>query len=85
MRNATRQQLYPIARARPIFASDVQRLAGVVTVQRCRSRSDGSQYFQIWHTSKGGDCVWHSPPVADEDRAFAAADILASFVGGVVR
>jgi hypothetical protein len=64
---------------------DVHQLAGVVTIHRCRDRIDGSHYFQIGHTSKGGDCVWHSPPIADEDRAFAAADILASFVGGIVR
>jgi hypothetical protein len=70
---------------RPIFAKDVHQLAGVVTVQRCRDRVDGSSYFQIGHASKGGDCVWQSPPIADEDRAFAAAEILAAFVGGIVR
>jgi hypothetical protein len=70
---------------RAIFSSDIQRLGGVVTVLPRRNRVDGSRYFQVGHTSKGGDCVWQSPPIADEDRAFAAADTLAAFLGAVVR
>ena len=70
---------------RAVFAEDIRRLGGVVSVHPCRDRQDGSMGFQISHVSKGGDLAWRSPPIIDEDRAFAAAHVLAAFVGGIVR
>ncbi|MEH2468969.1 hypothetical protein V1281_001775 [Nitrobacteraceae bacterium AZCC 2161] len=73
------------ARPKPIFASDVRRLGGVVTVHNSTDRVDGSPRFIVGHVSKGGDCCWRSPPILDEDQARSAARVLAEFVGGVVR
>jgi hypothetical protein len=74
-----------VVRARPIFASDVRRLGGVVTVHSGSDRVDGSPRFTVGHVSRGGDCCWRSLPMVDEDHAAAAARILAEFVGGSVR
>ncbi|MEH2477527.1 hypothetical protein V1282_000884 [Nitrobacteraceae bacterium AZCC 2146] len=79
--NSTRRE----ARPRPIFAADVRRLGGVVTVHASADRVDGSPRFIVGHTSRGGDCCWRSLPMVDEDHAAAAARILAEFVGGSVR
>jgi hypothetical protein len=72
-------------RIRPVYSSDVRRLGGIVTVHPTFDRIDGSPRFTVGHISKGGDCVWRSLPLVDEDHAGAAARILAEFVGGVVR
>lgn len=70
---------------RPIFASDVRRLGGTVTICSGRDRVDGSAYFTVRHVSRGGDVAFESRPIPDEDRAIQAATTLAEFVGAEVR
>ena len=74
-----------VRRKQPVFASDIRRLGGVVTVSPVRDHSGGEPSFAISHISRGGDCAFHSRGIADEDQANAAARVLAEFVGGVVR
>lgn len=70
---------------RPIFAADVRQLGGVVSVSVGRDRVENSEIFQVAHVSRGGDCFWRSSAIHSEDDAYAAARVLAEFVGGVVR
>jgi hypothetical protein len=70
---------------RPIFASDVRRLGGVVRVEAGRDRVEGAAVYHIAHASRGGDCCWRSGPIQVEDHAFAGARLLAEFVGAEVR
>lgn len=70
---------------RPVFAADVQRLGGQVSIVPSRDRVDGSATFRIEHVSGGGDVRWLSPPIADEDRARSAAEVLALYVGATFR
>jgi hypothetical protein len=72
-------------RRSPIYASDVRHLGGTVTVFAGRDRVTGEPFFQVDHVSRGGDVVFRSRPVGDEDHAFAAAQVLAEFTGSVVR
>jgi hypothetical protein len=72
-------------RRNPIFASDVRRIGGVVTVAAGRDRLTSEPFFLVDHVSRGGDIVFRSRPIPDEDRALEAAKVLAEFVGGVVR
>ncbi|MCK1657123.1 hypothetical protein [Bradyrhizobium sp. 151] len=72
-------------RLRPIFASDVRGLGGVVTVAIGRDRVTSEQFFMVHHVSRGGDVAFQSRPIPDEDRALQAAQILAEFTGAVVR
>jgi hypothetical protein len=74
-----------VRRQRPILCGDVQRLGGHVCVAQSRNRLDGMDFFRVCHISRGGDVVWNSPPIPDIDRATAAAECLASFVGAQVR
>jgi hypothetical protein len=69
---------------RAIFASDVRRLGGVVTVQQVRSRIEPDTRFRVSHVSGGGDVAFQSSPIADQDLADAAAFVLAEFVGASV-
>jgi hypothetical protein len=67
----------------PIFASDIRRLGGVVSVHTARDRCDGQPVFRVGHVSGGGDVVFLSMPMMLEDHAAAAARVLAEFVGAV--
>lgn len=72
-------------RPRPIFASDVRRLGGIVTVIVGRDRITSEQFFEVNHVSRGGDVAYRSRRILDEDRAIEAASVLAEFTGSVVR
>jgi hypothetical protein len=74
-----------IARRRPIFASDIRRLGGVVTVAPGRDRVTSEPFYRVSHVSAGGDVAFQSLPIGDEDRAMQAAQVLAEFTGAVVR
>jgi hypothetical protein len=74
-----------MAKRRPIFASEVRRLGGVVTVASGRDRVDSTQFYQVDHVSRGGDVAFRSSRIPDEDRAIQAAKVLAEFTGAVVR
>jgi hypothetical protein len=69
-----------IARRNPIYASDIRRLGGVVSVHTDRNRCDGEPVFRVGHVSRGGDVVFLSMPIMLEDQAAAAARVLAQFV-----
>ena len=73
-----------VRRIRPIFASDVRRLGGTVSISAGRDRVDGSTYFTIRHVSRGGDVAFVSRPITDEDQALQAAAVLAEFTGSQV-
>jgi hypothetical protein len=62
-----------------------QRLGGVVSLTKVRDRmgEDEERFSVSWH-SLGGDLRWLSP-VMSEEIADAAAQVLASFTGGVLR
>jgi hypothetical protein len=68
------------ARRNPIYASDVRRLGGIVSVHTARDRGDGEPVFRVGHVSAGGDVQFLSLPVMLEDHAAAAARILGQFV-----
>jgi hypothetical protein len=72
-------------RRSPIYASDVRRLGGIVTVAPRRDPTGGDPAFTVSHVSRGGDCAFHSRSIVDEDQASAAARVLAEFTGAVVR
>lgn len=74
-----------VRRMRPIFASDVRRLGGIVSVRTGRDRTEGSTYYTVHHVSRGGDVAFESQPIPDEDRATAAATVLAAFTGAEMR
>jgi hypothetical protein len=69
------------ARRHPIYAADVRRLGGVVSVHTARDRCSGEAVFRVGHVSAGGDVAFLSLPVMLEDHAAAAARVLAEFVG----
>jgi hypothetical protein len=70
----------PARRSSPVFASDVRRLGGVVSVHTDRDRCDGELIFRVSHISGGGDVAFLSMPMMLEDHAAAAARVLAQFV-----
>jgi hypothetical protein len=74
-----------VRRVRPIFASDVRRLGGTVTITPGRDRVEGSSYFTVRHISRGGDVAFESRAIVDEDQAAQAAAVLAEFTGSQVR
>lgn len=74
-----------MAKHHPVFASDVRRLGGVVTVASGRDRVDGASFFQVDHVSRGGDVAFRSSRIPDEDRAIEAAKVLVEFTGAVMR
>lgn len=74
-----------VRRTTPIFASDVRRLGGTVTIGQGRNPVDGTNYFTVRHISRGGDVAFESRPIPDEDRAIQAAATLAEFTGATVR
>lgn len=63
-----------------IFAADIRRLGGVVSVHPSRDRYGGDPVFRVGHVSGGGDVVFLSMPMMLEDHAAAAARVLAEFV-----
>lgn len=69
-------------RRQPVFASDVRQLGGAVSVYCGRDRVESSAVYTVGYISRGGDLRWKSAPIPDADRAFAAAEVLAQFVGG---
>jgi len=71
-------------RRRPIYASDLRSLGGVVGVVPVRDQQ-GEQCFRINHVSRGQDIVWLSARIRDEDRAIAGAEVLAEYLGALVR
>jgi hypothetical protein len=68
------------ARRNPIFAADIRRIGGVVSVHTDRNRCDGEPVFRVGHISGGGDVAFLSMPIMLEDHAAAAARVLAEFV-----
>lgn len=68
-----------------IFASEVRRLGGVVTIATGRDRVTSEPVYWVDHVSRGGDVVFRSQPIPDEDRAIQAAQVLAEFTGAEVR
>jgi hypothetical protein len=73
------------ARRNPIYDADVRQLKGVVTIAAGRDRVTSEPFFQVNHVSAGGDVAFQSRRIPDEDRAAAAAAVLAEFTGAVVR
>ena len=71
-------------RRRPIYASDLRSLGGVVGVVPVRDQQ-GEPCFRINHVSRGQDLVWLSARIRDEDRAIAGAEALADYLGAQVR
>lgn len=69
------------ARRRPVYASDVRSLGGVVRVVTARDRVDGAGFYRLSFVSRGGDLTWQGPPIEDEAVAAAAGRSLADFVG----
>jgi hypothetical protein len=69
-------------RLRPIFAADIQRLGGSVTVNAGRDRIESTPFYTVEFVSRGGDIAWRSSKIPDVDRAIASARTLAEFVGG---
>lgn len=74
----------PAPRRRPIFGSDLRQLGGAVFVVPVRAQ-DGEEAYAVRHISRGGDLAFLSPPLPDQERALAAAEVLACFTGAVVR
>jgi hypothetical protein len=70
-------------RRRPIYASDLRSLGGVVGVVSVRDH-DGEHCFRINHISRGQDLVWLSERIRDEGRAIAGAEALAEYLGAQV-
>ena len=68
-----------------IFTSEVRQLGGMVAVSEYRDRIDGESFFSVGHVSRGGDVVFQSGKIFDEDQAAAAARVLAEFTGAEVR
>jgi hypothetical protein len=73
-----------MTRKRPIYASDVRCLGGVVAVQSARDRVDAEGFFVISHLSRGGDVAFQSGPIRDADQADVAARVRADFTGATV-
>jgi hypothetical protein len=73
-----------VARARPyrnpIYAADIRDLQGAVSVCADRDHADGSAMFKVSHVSGGGDIAFLSRPIASEEQAATAAEVLAQFV-----
>jgi hypothetical protein len=70
---------------RAIFASDIRGVGGVVTVASGRSPFECEEFFRVAHVSKGGDVLFQSRPISDEDQAAAAARVLTELTGASVK
>ena len=68
----------------PIYASDIRRLGGTVSVAPSRDRVESVPVYVVTHRSGGGDCFWRSLAIQSEDQAFAGARLLAEFLGAKV-
>jgi hypothetical protein len=75
----------PEMRRNPVFAADVRRLGGVVSVHIGRDRIESATIYHIAHVSRGGDCCWRSGGIQSEEHADAAARVLAEYVGAEVK
>jgi|tagenome__1003787_1003787.scaffolds.fasta_scaffold20983912_3 hypothetical protein len=73
-----------VRRTPRIFASDVRRLGGTVSISAGLDRVEGSTYWTVRHVSRGG-VTFESRAIPDEDRAIQTAVTLAEFVGAEVR
>lgn len=74
------------ARRHPVFAADIRRPGGLVSVTPVRDRSgEGGEAYSVSYHSPSGDLAWLSPRLASEDQADAAARCLADFTGSAVR
>jgi hypothetical protein len=72
-------------RRRAIYAGDIAALGGTVTVVRMRSHAEpGEPKFRVDYVSGGMDLVWLSPPISNEDAAFAGARLLAAFTNSKI-
>src|SRR5260370_37742678 len=69
-----------VMRRRPIYASDLRTLGGIVGVVSVRDH-EGRPFYRINHVSRGKDLIWLSARIADESAAIAGARILAEYVG----
>jgi hypothetical protein len=69
------------ARRHPIYAADIRRLGGTVSVSAQRDRCGEETVFRVSHISAGGDIAFTSAPIPIEDHATAAARVLCEFVG----
>lgn len=69
-------------RRQAVFAADVRQLGGAISVYCGRDRVESTPVYSVGYISRGGDLRWRSAPIPDADRAFAAAEVLAQFVGG---
>jgi hypothetical protein len=69
-----------VRRWNPVFAADIRRLGGVVSVHTDRNRCDGEPVFRVGHVSGGGDISFVSMPLMLEDHAEAAARVLTEYV-----
>jgi hypothetical protein len=72
-------------RRHAIFAADIRSIGGVVTIASGRDRITSEWFFQVVHVFGGGDIVWRSRRLHDEDRAIATSRVLAEYTGAVVR
>jgi hypothetical protein len=70
--------------SRPIYASDLRTLGGIVGVVSVRDH-EGRPFYRINHVSRGKDLIWLSARIADESAAIASAQILAEYVGAQVQ
>lgn len=68
-------------RRSPIFAGDIRRLRGIVSVHQQFDRATGEAVYRVSHVSGGGDVAFTSAPISIQDHADAAARILGEFVG----
>lgn len=80
----TRMSSTASLRRRPVHAADIRTLGGSVSIVADHDRIDRTPFFRLSYVSRGGDLVWASQPIADEDGANAAAEALAAFVNGRV-
>ena len=71
----------PRQRRYPIYAAEVRRIGGMVTVHASPDRCEGTPVFRVGHISAGGDLVFLSTGLLIEDQANGAARVLAEFVG----
>jgi hypothetical protein len=74
-----------VRRQQPVFASDIRRLGGTVSVVGGRDRITREQFYQVDHISRGGDLVWRSRRIFDEEAARQAAVVLSEFTGSAVK
>jgi hypothetical protein len=71
---------------RPKIIGSPGQIGGLVSVTPIRDRSgEGAEAFSVSYHSPRGDLAWLSPRLGSQDAAEAAALVLSSFTGAVVR